>query len=46
MIVNISFILNVAQELTDLQAPAQPWCIKNETDTDNIELGSNNNNNK
>ena len=47
----ISFVLNVAGDLPDLQAPAQPCSIKNKTDSDNIELDNNddknnNNNNK
>ena len=42
----ISFILNVAGDLPDLQAPSQPCSIKNETDSDNIEPDDNNNNNK
>ena len=42
----ISFILNVARDLPDPQAPPQPCSIKNETDSDNIEPDDNNNNNK
>ena len=42
----ISFILNVAGDLSDLQAPPQPYSIKNETDSDNIEPDDNNNNSK
>ena len=42
----ISFILNVAGDLPDLQAPPQPCSIKNDTDSDNIEPDDNNNNNK
>ena len=53
----ISFVLNVAGDLPDLQAPPQPCSIKSKTDSDNIELdnnddddddynNSNNNNNK
>ena len=30
----ISFILNVARDLTDLQTPPQACSIKNETDSD------------
>ena len=41
----ISFILNVARDLPDFQAPPQPCSIKNETDGDNIELDDNDNNN-
>ena len=33
----ISFILNVAGDLPDLQALPQPCSIKNETDSDNTE---------
>ena len=39
----ISFVLNVARDLSDLQAPPQPCSIK--TDRDNIELNNNDNNN-
>ena len=48
MIVTISFILNVAGDLPDLQVPPQPCFIKNKTDSDNIEpdVNKNNNNNK
>ena len=45
MIATISFILNVAGDLPDLQAPPQPCSIKNKTDSDNTELDNNNNNN-
>ena len=41
----ISFVLNVAGDLQDLQASPQPYSIKNKTDSDNIELDNNNNNN-
>ena len=41
----ISFVLNVARDLLDLQAPSQPCSIKNKTDSDNIELDNNDNNN-
>ena len=41
----ISFFLNGAGDLPDLQAPPQPCSIKNETDSDNIEPDDNNNNN-
>ena len=41
----ISFVLNVAGDLPDLQAPPQPCSIKKKTDTDNIDLDDNNNNN-
>ena len=40
----ISFVLNVAGELPDLQALPQPCSIKNKTESDNIELDNNNNN--
>ena len=38
----LSFVLNVAGDLPDLQAPAQPCSIKKKTDSDNIELDNNN----
>ena len=41
----ISFVLNVAGDLPDLQAPPQPCSIKNKTDSDNTELDNNDNNN-
>ena len=41
----ISFVLNVAGDLPDLQAPSHPCSIKNKTDSDNIELDNSNNNN-
>ena len=41
----ISFVLNVAGDLPDLQALPQPCSIKNKTDGDNIELNNNDNNN-
>ena len=37
VIATISFILNVAGDLPDLQAPPRPCSIKNKTDSDNIE---------
>ena len=37
----ISFVLNVAGDLPDLQAPPQPCSIKSKTDSDNIELDNN-----
>ena len=55
MTATISFVLNVAGDLPDLQAPPQPCSIKNKTDKDKIELddddddddsNNNNNNNK
>ena len=45
VIATISFILNVAGDLPDFQAPPQPCSIKNKTDSDNIEPDDNNNNN-
>ena len=45
VIATISFVLNVAGDLPQLQAPPQPCSIKNKTDSDNIELEHNNNNN-
>ena len=42
----ISFVLNVAGDLPDLQAPPQPCSIKSKTDSDNIELDDNNNKKK
>ena len=45
VIATISFILNVAGDLPDLQAPPQLCSIKNKTDSDNIKLDNNNNNN-
>ena len=42
----ISFFLNVAGDFPDLQAPPQLCSIKNKTDSDNIELDNNDNNNK
>ena len=45
VIATISFILNVAGDLPDLQVPPQPCSIKNKTDSDNIEPDDNNNNN-
>ena len=41
----ISFILNLAGYLPDLQALPQPCSIKNKTDGDNIEIDNNNNSN-
>ena len=41
----ISFILNGAGDLPDLQAPPHSCSIKNETDSDNIEPDDNNKNN-
>ena len=41
----ISFALNVIGDLPDLQALPQPCSIKNKTDSDNIELDYNDNNN-
>ena len=41
----ISFVLNVAGDLPDLQASPQPCSIKNKTDNDNIELDNNDDNN-
>ena len=41
----VSFVLNVAGDLPDLQAPPQPCSIKNKTDSDNTELDNNDNNN-
>ena len=41
----ISFVLNVAGDLADLQAPPQPCSIKKKTDSDNTELDNNDNNN-
>ena len=46
VIATISFVLNVAGDLPQLQAPPQPCSIKNKTDSDNIELEHNNNNKK
>ena len=45
VIATISFVLNVAGYLPDLQAPPQPSSIKNKTDSDNIEPDNNNKNN-
>ena len=45
MTATISFVLNIAGDLPDLQAPPQPCSIKNKTDSDNTELGNNDNNN-
>ena len=45
VIVTISFGLNVARDLPDIQAPPQPSSIKNKTNNDNIELNNNNNDN-
>ena len=39
----IFFVLNVAGDLQDLQAPPQPCSIKNKTDSDNIEVDNNDN---
>ena len=41
----ISFVPNVAGDLSDLQAPPQPCSIKNKTDSDNTGLDNNDNNN-
>ena len=41
----ISFVLNVAGDLPDLQAPPQPCSTNSKTDSDNIELVNNDNNN-
>ena len=41
----ISFILNLAGDLPDLQAPPQLCFIKNKTDDGNTELDNNDNNN-
>ena len=46
VIATISFVLNAARDLPQLQAPPQPCSIKNKTDSDNIELEHNNNNKK
>ena len=53
MTATISFVLNVAGDLPDLQARSQPCSSKSKTDSDNIELdndddnnNNNNNNNK
>ena len=40
----ISFILNLAGDLPDLQGLPQPCSIKNKTDGDNIEIDNNNSN--
>ena len=40
----ISSVLNVTGDFPDLQAPPQPCSIKNKTDSDNIELVNNDNN--
>ena len=45
MTFTISFVLNVAGDLPDLQAPPQPCSIKNRRDSDNIELDNNDNSN-
>ena len=42
----IFFVLNVARDLPDLQAPPQPCSIKNKTDSENVELDNDNNINK
>ena len=39
----ISFILDFARDLPDLQAPPQPCSIKNKTDSGNIEIDNSNN---
>ena len=41
----ISFVLNVAGDLPDLQALPQPCSIKNKIDSDNIGLDNNDNDN-
>ena len=41
----ISFVLNVAEDLPDLQAPPQPSSIKNKTDINNTGPENNDNNN-
>ena len=41
-----SFVLNVAGDLPDLQAPPQPSSIRNKNDRDRTELDHNNNKNK
>ena len=41
----ISFVSNVAGDLSDLQAPPHPCSIKNKTDSDNTGLDNNDNNN-
>ena len=45
VIATISFVLNVAEDLPDLQAPPQPCFMKNKTDSDNTGLDNNDNNN-
>ena len=45
VIATISFVLNVAGDLPDLQAPPQPCSTNSKTDSDNIELVNNDNNN-
>ena len=42
----IFFVLNVARDLPELQAPPQPCSIKNKTDSENVELDNDNNINK
>ena len=41
----ISFVLNVAGDLLDIQTPPQPCSIKNKTDSDKTEFDSKDNNN-
>ena len=41
----ISFVPNVAGDLSDLQVPPQPCSIKDKTDSDNTGLDNNDNNN-
>ena len=46
MTATISFLLNVVGDFPDLHAPPQLYSIKNKTDSDNMELDNNDNNNK
>ena len=46
MTATISFFLNVGGDFPDLQAPPQLCSIKKKTDSDNMELDNNDNNNK
>ena len=45
VIATISFVLNVAGDLPDLQVSPQSCSIKNKTDSDHTEFDNNNNNN-
>ena len=45
VIATISFVLNVAEDLPDLQAPPQPCSMKKKADSDNTGLDNNDNNN-